>query len=99
MERITIETAALKTSVETMEGLLDAIKDELEGMYDAVQNLSTMWEGPAHDAFLGQFSEDRQQAASLCSTLQNFIGSMNFAGITYDNCEKTICEMIDSIRI
>lgn len=99
MERISIETAALKTSAENLEELLGSIRTELEEMYGAVQELGTMWEGPAHNAFRTQFSDDQQQAQSLCDTLKQFIQSMAFAGTTYDNCERTVCEMIDSIGI
>ena len=99
MERIAIETAALKNAAETLEDLLRGVQTDLEEMYGAVQELGSMGEGPAHDAFLVQFSEDRQRAQSLCDALRQFIQSMTFAGTSYDHCEKTICELIDSIGI
>lgn len=99
MERIAIETVALKNAAETLEDLLRGVQIDLEEIYSAVQELGSMWEGPAHDALLVQFSDDRQRAQSLCDTLRQFIQSMTFAGTSYDHCEKTICEFIDSIAI
>lgn len=96
---IEVDIKALDQDVQDLKETLEKVKGNMEGMFNTIKELDTMWEGPAHDAFIMQFEADRQFFNALCDTVDGIIDSMENAKNNYRKCEASVREEIDKIRI
>ena len=55
-QEIAVNTSTLASDTQDLQTQLDAVKRSMNQMYDAMQTLDAMWDGPANDAFRAQFS-------------------------------------------
>lgn len=99
MDRIAVNTGELQQATNRLQELLQSVRNELSRMYEAEQQLDSMWDGAANAAFRNQFAQDGAAASDLCDTLGQFLQSMEFARETYDACESCVCDLVASIRI
>lgn len=99
MEQIAVNTDTLTNDINSMKSSLDTVKKKAERMQTSIQELSSMWEGPAHNAFLTQFNTDCNSLIELYSLITDLIGCMEYADKEYVNCENSVRSLIDSIRI
>ena len=95
---IAVNTSTLSSDIETMQTQLNAVKKAAGKMYDSVNVLNSMWEGPAHDAFVTQFMTDQKDMLALCDTIQK-INVMSEARNEYNTCENQVSGIVASIRI
>lgn len=96
---IEIEISSLDTDIRSMEGDLASLRKELGEAYAAVQELDTMWNGPANDAFNREFEKDHANMEGMCDTIQKIIDYMVNASKEYRQCEASVSAEIDAIKI
>ncbi len=96
----------IAVNIETLEGdikdLQDTIKNirgEMDGMFQSVTELDTMWDGMANAAFKQQFMKDKEILETLCESVDGIIDSMSNAKTTYRKCEANVKSEIDKIRV
>ncbi|MBR3525127.1 MAG: WXG100 family type VII secretion target [Lachnospiraceae bacterium] len=98
-DEIGVNTDTLRSQVESLRTEIGQAENELGKMYDAVQALDGMWDGPANEAFKAQFMDDREFMEELCKTVREIIDSMDNARTEYESCENAVRQMIEEIRI
>ncbi|MBE5881920.1 MAG: hypothetical protein E7289_06420 [Lachnospiraceae bacterium] len=98
-QEIAVNTSTLASDTQDLQTQLDAVKRSMNQMYDAMQTLDAMWDGPANDAFRAQFSKDQSDMGDLCETIQKIINCMTYAKDEYNTCERDVNGIISSIRV
>jgi len=96
---IGIDTSALDRDTGTLNGTLNRLQTELDGMYESVRMLDTMWDGPANEAFNQQFQADHRNMQQICETVQALVRSMEHASRSYSSGEAQVMQLVDSIRL
>ena len=99
MKEIGVNTSTLNSQADSIEKEVKAIRGDITRMYEAVQTLDSMWDGPASMAFKTQFNNDQQKMLELCDTIQSIVDSMKFAKKEYEDCENAVNGIIASIRV
>ena len=96
---IEVNMTALEQDTKELKETLKLVRDDMGAMFETVQELNTMWDGPANKAFNRQFESDRQVFEELCKSVEDILGSMENAQGEYQKCEAGVREEIDKIRI
>jgi WXG100 family type VII secretion target len=99
ISEIEMNTSTLAGDIESLEGLVTSLRNQMKKMFQSVDELDRMWDGPANAAFNQQFQADYKTCEEMCKTLTDLIGSLRHAGEEYDKCEQNIDSMIRSIPI
>ncbi|MCI9102649.1 MAG: WXG100 family type VII secretion target [Lachnospiraceae bacterium] len=99
VNEIEMNTSTLAGDIESLEGLVNSLRSQMKKMFQSVEELDAMWDGPANAAFNQQFKADYKTCEEMCKTLTELIGSLRHAGEEYDKCEQNIDSMIRSIPI
>lgn len=96
---IEIETNALDADQRSMSACLQTVKNEIRQLIEEMQQLDSMWEGAAKQAFLAQFQNDCAIMEDICTNLTEYLTSMEKASMEYKKCESDVNDLIRSLRI
>lgn len=96
---IEVSTGPLSADKGNMAAELNAVRTELQQLFQEMQELDFMWDGPASQAFAVQFQTDHEIMQEIVENLEGFIQCMQYAADEYNKCENTIAELISAIRI
>lgn len=96
---IEISTPYLNADISRMRESLDALVTAKTQVYRCLENLSTMWDGPAHSTFTAQTRTDEMELQGLISELDDLISCLRFASQEYDRCTDEVDSKIASIRL
>ena len=94
---IEINIPSLRSDVDEMRAELIRIRDDMKKMFEAMQALDTMWDGPANRAFQLQFSGDYELMEDMCQTIDSLIAYGENAEKEYTNCENAVATAIAEI--
>ncbi|MBR2583726.1 MAG: WXG100 family type VII secretion target [Oscillospiraceae bacterium] len=97
--RFEVDTTQVSRTVTKMTDLIQNVADERSRMMGAVESLSGMWVGEAHDAFVAQVGVDNAEMQSLIQDLQGIADKFDQARIAYEDCESKAMETIAAISI
>lgn len=78
---------------------MEQVRTEISHLKEKMANLSTMWEGPAHDTFMAQFNTDYEFIQDFVNEIGTYIETMEYAQREYEKCENAVQDAIASIRI
>lgn len=98
-KELAINTLQLDRDAGEMEGLLYRIRREVDGMYEAIRVLNTMWEGPANETFSKQFDIDYRGTKTFCQTTGELIRCLEQSSRDYSRSERSVAEAVSSVRI
>lgn len=96
---IAVDTGILNSDIQGLNTQLELIKRDLDKMYNSVNYLDSMWDGPSNEAFVAHFRQDKEDMAALCNILQELIHCLGFARQEYDRCENEVNGIVSSIPI
>lgn len=96
---IEINIRSLNTDLGELIEELEKIRTEMKQMFDEIQALDTMWDGPANSAFNAQFASDYQLMEEMCTTIDSLIAYGDNARAEYISCENAVSAAIDEIKI
>lgn len=99
MERIVIDTRQLSAGIRGMREDLEQLHSCSDRLLEAVQQLSSLWDGPAHAAFINAFSQDAQWLEQRLEGVTRYTDDLEQARQDYDRCDQTVRGLVDSIRI
>lgn len=99
VNEIEMNTSTLAGDIENLEGLVKQLEAQMKKMFQSVEELDRMWDGPANAAFNEQFQSDYRTCEGMCATLTELIGSLRHAGEEYDKCEQNIDSIIRAIPV
>ena len=55
VNEIEMNTSTLAGDIESLEGLVNSLRSQMKKMFQSVEELDAMWDGPANAAFNQQF--------------------------------------------
>lgn len=99
MDYIKMNTSRLKGDAESIAGLLQGIKTELENMKQSVTQLDSMWDGPGSEAFKKVFWDDMNAMTELLKNLDSMHSYEVNAKTKYESCENKVGTIVAGIRI
>lgn len=99
IEEIQQDTRILRREKQEMEEKLRQIKTGMKGICREMQQMETMWDGPAHAAFSQQFNADCQRIESALKEMERLLTCMEQAAEAYGACEKAVEEAVSGISI
>lgn len=98
-KKIQVNTKTLEQDVRDMEGEVKDITRKMDGLFDEIHDLDTMWDGAANQMINAQFTEDAEKMKEICEVLTKYVECCQYAKKEYDSRENTIYDMIKSMRI
>ena len=96
---IEVNMTALEQDTGELRGTLKLVRDDMDAMFDTVQELDAMWDGPANNEFNRQFANDNENAKGLCQTVESLINCMEYAKEQYNSCENQVNGIVSAINI
>lgn len=94
MKIIQVNTDSIARAKKVAAESLDALRESLVSMRASVDELNATWEGPNHDKFVRQFSEDYAEMERFCNTLGLFIEQYGESGHTYAVCDQDVAGLV-----
>ena len=91
-ELIAKSASSLISELETERRLINKI-------YDSVNEIDSMWNGPIYDHAREQFDEDRIRLLEICSAERNVVENAVSAGVRCSAASDKAADIIASIRI
>jgi len=88
MSFIQVTSEELKNRASQLQGLNGKFQSEIENLMSCQNNLSTMWEGEAKDAFYQAFMKDKANMDSFKAAIDSYIQSLNVIAARYEEAEK-----------
>ena len=76
MGLIRVTATELKARAEELENLNRTLKSNIIDLEACEQNLSTMWEGQAKDAFHQAFTSDKVQMTNFCTLIEKYVATL-----------------------
>ncbi|MBO5474620.1 MAG: WXG100 family type VII secretion target [Lachnospiraceae bacterium] len=98
-QEIAVNTGTLASDIAALNQALAGVRERLDRIFTQIQELDTMWDGPANDKFKEQFAMDYINAKEMCATVQSLSECMQYAKEQYDNCENQVNGIVAAIRI
>lgn len=99
MDYIKMNTSRLNGDAQSIAGLLQGIKTQLEQMKQSVNQLDSMWDGPGSEAFKKVFQDDMSAMAELLKNLESMHSYEVNAKTKYESCENKVGTIVAGIRI
>ncbi len=96
---IEIETESLASDIQSMTQAVEELEGQTKEMYQLMEELDQMWDGPANEAFQAQFAADHEEMERFCRALREMIGEMEYARRAYEQCEEEVYEAVTAIQM
>lgn len=96
---IEINIPSLKEDLDELQDQVKQIRDGMKQMFEEIQQLDSMWDGPANLAFNTQFVNDYQTMEEMCGTMDSIIAYGQNARTEYNKCENAVLAAIEEIKI
>lgn len=96
---IKINTSRLNSDLQQIESLIQSMNRELTNMENCLQNMNTMWEGKSKEAFEIACKHDLNNVKEVMKVLQDILKYEENAKNKYEDCERKVMELVDSIQI
>jgi len=96
MSFIEVTSEELKNKASELQGLNARYQAEIENIINCQNNLNTMWEGEAKEAFNQVFNRNRTVLDSFKTAIDSYIQALNVIASRYDEAEKRNIAMAGS---
>lgn len=96
---IKIRTDLLEKDIYKLKEKVQLLASVKEGMYQCLDELNGMWDGPASIVFMTQTKIDKFRLERLIHSIEHFIECMEYANSQYIKCSEDIDSKIASIKI
>lgn len=96
---IKVSTTRLGNDANQVNNLIHSMEKEFNGMKANVDQLNNMWEGLSKKAFMKAFNDDIRAFEGVIKELKALQNFETQAKSKYEQCEKQIAGLIESIRV
>lgn len=93
-----VSTGRLKSDADSIEGYVKQIKNLLNELTAYAGELSSMWKGPASEAFNKAVHDDLEALSTMASNLDKVHWYGNTAKEKYERCETQVADVISGMR-
>lgn len=98
-EYVEITTQSLDADKNTLQEEVTQLQNDLKQFVEELNQLGSLWEGPASLTFRQQAASDVENIQAICEEMAEYIESMEYAGRCYERCERQVTGFVDKIRI
>lgn len=88
MSFIQVTASELKNKAAELQGLNSRFQAEIENLVNQQNNLNSMWEGEAKEAFNQAFTRDKGNMDNFKSAIDAYIQALNSIALSYEEAEK-----------
>lgn len=88
MGLIRVTSAELKSKAESLTALNSTFKTNVSELETAEQNLNSMWEGEARDAFHQAFNNDKVQMNNFSMLIEKYVAALLNIAAKYEQAEN-----------
>ncbi|MBO5159768.1 MAG: WXG100 family type VII secretion target [Lachnospiraceae bacterium] len=88
MALIRVTSAQLRAKAEELTGLNNNLKTNVSELESCEQNLATMWEGQAKDAFHQAFTNDKIQMTNFSTLIEKYVYTLQTIAAKYEQAEN-----------
>jgi len=92
-------TNTLKADVAKIDAQLGYILNYASQLEGALQQLESMWDGQAKEAFFRSVRDDLNRLKDLVKAMKNLTSRTDEARREYDKCESMVSQIIASIKV
>lgn len=90
MEVIKADIEAIKRLKSALLEQWNEMESSLQKMYESVDRLNDVWEGPNHDRFVKTFEEQYKSMKRFNETIKTFAQNIGRAAYYYEKCEDDV---------
>lgn len=87
MAEFQVTSNEVQTKAAELQQISKQMRTKIEELTQLEQTLSGMWEGEAHDAFHGTYSQNEQKMLMFVNALENYFLTLNEIAVKYNNAE------------
>lgn len=88
MAMMRVTAAQLRAKAEELANLNNTLKTNVSELEGCEQNLTTMWEGQAKDAFHQAFSNDKIQMTNFSTLIEKYVYTLQNIAAKYEQAES-----------
>lgn len=88
MALMRVTAAQLKAKAEELTNLNNSLKTNVSELESCEQNLASMWEGQAKDAFHQAFSNDKIQMTNFSTLIEKYVATLLTIATKYEQTER-----------
>ncbi len=88
MAQIRVTMSQLKTQAEQLEALNEQFKSQVNELEATEQQLGTMWEGEAKEAFHNAFTSDKVQMDNFYNAIKSYVQVLLMNAAKYSQAEN-----------
>ena len=88
MALIRVTAAQLKAKAEELTNLNSTLKTNVQDLEACEQNLASMWEGQAKDAFHQSFNNDKIQMGNFSMLIEKYVATLLTIAAKYEQVES-----------
>lgn len=89
MGLIRVSATELKAKAEELTSLNNNLKTNVSELETSEQNLASMWDGEAKDAFHQAFHNDKVQMNNFSMLIEKYVAALENIAATYQRAENT----------
>ena len=87
MAEFTVTASELLNKAAELERLNNSLKQKIETLNTEETTLSTMWEGPSHDAFHSRYAAEKGKMMLFHSTMEKYVTALRAIAAAYNSGE------------
>lgn len=87
MALIRVTAAQLKAKAEELTSLNNSLKTNVSELEACEQNLASMWDGQAKDAFHQAFTNDKIQMTNFSTLIEKYVYTLQAIAVKYEQAE------------
>jgi len=88
-----VTSGELRNKAEEIKNLNSRFKNEVESLRSSEQNLKTMWEGEANDAFHSAFTKDSASMDMFADVVEQYAAALMVIADRYEAAERKNAEI------
>lgn len=92
MAQITVTASKLSQAAESLQQLNESLNAQITILDSTQEDLCTMWEGDAKEAFNNAFRRDKAQMTNFKTAIDQYIVALNSIASKYNQAENTNIE-------
>jgi len=96
---IEVDTGALASDFSRLEQLIEQLRSAKNNLIKEMNEIDSMWEGPANAVFINQYSQDNEMFEHLIESLNRAVGCVGFARQNYDECDSEVSDLVSSLNV
>lgn len=98
-KHLKINTSRLSDDKDSISGCITDMQKRADRIKQIQKSLNSMWEGESKKKFDQTLSENIETAESIIAAIKDIWSYESTAKNTYEQCEKNVKSVVDSIRI